>query len=27
VADQVIDYMQQTYLYAVGQDQSLEDWD
>ena len=27
VADQVIDYMQQTYLYAVRNDQSLEDWD
>jgi hypothetical protein len=27
VSDQVIDYMQQTYLDAVSQDQSLEDWD
>jgi hypothetical protein len=27
VANQVIDYMQQTYLYAVRNDQSLEDWD
>jgi hypothetical protein len=26
VANQIIDYMQQTYLYAVHQDQSLEDW-
>jgi uncharacterized membrane protein YgcG len=27
VANQVIDYMQQTYLSAVRYDQSLEDWD
>jgi hypothetical protein len=27
VADQVLDYMQQTYRYAVRQDQSLEDWE
>jgi hypothetical protein len=26
VADQVLDYMQQTYRYAVRQDQSLDDW-
>lgn len=27
VPDQVIDYMQQTYLSAVRRDQRLEDWD
>jgi hypothetical protein len=27
ISDQVIDYMQQTYLDAVRQDQSLADWD
>ena len=27
VSDQVIDYMQQTYLRAVRRDQRLEDWD
>lgn len=27
VSDQVIDYMQQTYVSAVRQDQRLEDWD
>src|SRR5438093_1835925 len=27
ISDQVIDYMQQTYVDAVRQDQSLADWD
>ena len=27
ISDQVIDYMQQTYLDTVRQDQSLADWD
>jgi hypothetical protein len=27
VANQVIDYMQQTYLYTVRHDQRFEDWD